>query len=105
MVVFSVMDSSSAKTIEQIINSLGKERKKVEVVKRLVNFAILLLGVLGLVSVLSYLSSYPLYFSALKISILALTGVGFVFFLLPAVLTKESISRLTSEIEKVYSGL
>jgi hypothetical protein len=99
------MRSGSAEVIQKLLNDLEKRRKRAWIKNATAEFLLVLFGSLGLISLLSYISSNNVYFSVLKnLAILAVCS-GFVKFFVPAILKKEGKAKLALELEKISPGL
>lgn len=99
------MEGSSEKVIEELLDRLEKERKKIWIAKGSAEFLLVLFASLGLVSLLSIFYSNSIYFSVLKILAILTLCLGFVKFLAPVLLKKEERTKLALEIEKISPGL
>lgn len=99
------MKSSSEKAIEELLDNLEKERKKIWIARGSAEFLLVLFASLGLVSLFSYVYSNNVYFSILKILAILTLFLGFVKFFISAILKKEEKTKLALEIEKISPGL
>ncbi len=99
------MRSGSEEVIQKLLNDLEKKRKRVWIKNATAEFLLVLFVSLGLISLLSYISSNNVYFSILKNLALLAVCSGFVKFFVPAILKKEGKAKLALELEKISPGL